>query len=346
MVINPDRQLSWAFADPSKSVASAVQAVQGAQSSRQLFHSLFDGTAGASTGPAKRPAVVDKVLASYKSLREGNTRLSSADKLRLDTHMAMLAELQGSLNAHVACVVPPTPIDDAEMHGGRRGTDAVVEMQLWADVVAAGFACGASRVAVYGYGGTERLSDYPGSDWHQEVAHQWFADQPQKWLAQSYRGVFEKLFVYLAAKLDALDDGDGKTVLDNTLMGWSQECCMSTHDSFSIPVVTFGGAAGRVKTGRYIDYRKTNETAFRINDTLPAQTSLGVLYGQFLANAMQSMGLTPAEYELWSGANGGHGYGTPFVATESWGPPYRSHYTATDSVYFQRASDPLPFFMA
>ena len=117
----------------------------------------------------------------------------------------------------------------------------------------AAFACEASRIGVFGWGDTQAFSDYGGSDWHQDVAHQWFMTQPQAWLTQSYQGVFENVFLYLAAKLDALEDVDGRTVLDNTLMAWSQECCMATHDSYAIPVVTFGGAGGAFNTGLYCD---------------------------------------------------------------------------------------------
>jgi hypothetical protein len=355
MVVNPGRQLSWAFADPAQGVASGVQSVQGLSSSIQLFNSVF----GAVMKPG-RPPVVDRVLENYKSLRQSNTRLSAADKARLDAHIAMLAQLDASLKAQVACTVPPTPTEDASQYQSMTTkSDAARWGQLFADVIAAAFACGASRIGVFGFGDTAAFSDYTGTDWHHDVAHQWYLDQPQAWLAQSYQAVFEQLFVYLAAKLDAIDDGNGRTLLDNSLLVWSQECGMETHGSASVPVVTAGSAAGYFNTGLYCDYRKTTDPSVQISYKADAPdgsttnptflnyvTYPGLLYQQWLATAVQSVGVARSEFELWTDTNGHveHGVGTPYLGSPS--DPMPKHYQSLDSVYFQMASDPLPFLKA
>jgi hypothetical protein len=349
MVINPGRALSWAFSNPAQGVQSTVQNVQGTSSSLKLFNSIFNPSAA---GPKTRAPIVDKVLANYNSLRQSNTRLSAADGMRLDTHIAMISQLQASLTASLACATPATPTDDASNHTALSKTDAAIEGQLWADVVAAAFACEASRIGVFGWGDTSRFSDYAGSNWHQDVAHQWFLPQQQGWLTQSYQGVFEQVFLYLAAKLDSLTDVDGRTVLDNTLMAWSQECCMSTHDSYSIPVVTFGSAGGYFNTGLYCDYRKIGETAAKIQPStayVPGYTTyLGVLYAQWLANVLQAMGVAPSEFELWTDSSGNvqKGYGTAYLTDDGWTPPYDQHYQSLSSPYFTGASGPLPFLKA
>lgn len=340
MVINSGRQLSWAFSNPAQGVASPVQNVQGLDSSLQLFNAVFGG---AVNQPSSRPPVVDKVLASYKSLREGDARLSAADKVRLDTHMAMLSDLEKTLKAQVACTVPPTPGDDAVNYPN----DPVTRGQLFADVIAAAFACGASRIGVYGFGDAAGFSEYMGSDWHKDVAHLWTSPDPQKWLTQAYQGVFENILVYLAAKLDQLDDGGGHTVLDNSLLVWSQESGMETHASYGVPVVTFGSGAGYFNTGLYCDYRKMDSAAV-IAPIDGYNTYPGLLYQQWLATQLIAMGVTPAEFELWSDAQGKaeHGYGTPYLATESWYDWPNKHYKSLDSAYFQMASTPLPFLKA
>ncbi len=300
MIINPGRQLSWSFSDPSQGVASGVQNVQGLSSSLQLFNSIF-GASEMAKPP--RPPVVDKILANYNSLRQGNTRLSAADKMRLDTHIAMLAQLESSLQAQVACSAPPVPTDDAQKYQSETSkANAATWGQLFADVVAAAFACGASRIGVYGWGDTSAFSDYTGTDWHHDVAHQWYLDQQQGWLTQSYQSVFEQAFLYLAAKLDQMDDGNGNTVLDNSLLVWSQECCMETHESYGVQVATFGSGAGYFNTGLLCDYRKMGDMASLVSPyddagmtgasaTLkPYTTYTGVLYEQWLATQLQAMG--------------------------------------------------------
>jgi hypothetical protein len=176
--------------------------------------------------------------------------------------------------------------------------------------------------------------------------------QPQVWLTQAYQGVFENVLLYLAAKLDALQDADGGTVLDNSLLVWSQECCIETHKSYSIPVVTFGSAGGYFTTGLYCDYRKMGDSASAISpEDIPSYTTyFGVLYSQWLANVLQGMGVPPAEFELWKDANGNvqHGYGTAYVSTmQCCGALVdQSHYQNTASPYFTGASGPLPFIKA
>jgi hypothetical protein len=343
MVVNSGRALSWGFSDPSKGVASPVQNIQGVNSSLQLFKSIFGGGV---TAPKTRPPVVDKILASYNSLRQGNSRLSAADKLRLDAHIATLSELQASLTARVACTTPATPVDDSQKHVNREtAAESAAWGRLFADVIAAAFACNASRIGVLGWGETTGFTEYNGSDWHHDVAHLWDEDQPQKYLVQSYQAVFEQVFVYLAAKLDALDDGGGKTVLDNTLLVWSQESGMETHASYSVPVVTFGSAGGYLKTGLYCDYRRSASKPIKPGFGASPSASVssfvtypGVLYQQWLATQLLAFGVAPSEFELWQDASGNveHGYGTPYLSS------YVDHYQSTSSVYFQNASQPLP----
>jgi hypothetical protein len=351
-IINSGRALSWGFSNPAQGAASPVQSIQGLNSSLDLYNSLFGN---ATAAKAARAPVIDKVLASYNSLRQGNSRLSAADRMRLDAHIALLSQLEQSLNAHVACTAPPKPGDDARNHASQTSiAESITWGQLFLDVVAMAFACGASRIGTFGFGDTSALSNYTGTDWHHDVAHQWYLDAQQALLKQSYQNVFEHMLVYLAAKLDQMQDVDGQTVLDNSLLVWSQECAMETHDSHGVPVVTFGGAAGYFNTGIYCDYRNqadTNGALRPYNDTGGAGSAAikgyvsyrGILYEQWLATQLLSMGVATGEFELWKDAQGNsqRGYGTPYVATSD-----AAHYQSTSSAYFQMASSPLPFLKA
>ena len=314
MVINSGRALSWGFSNPGQGVQSAVQNVQGVNSSKQLFNSLFGGT---KPPPSARQPVVDQILASYNSLRQGNTRLSAADKARLDAHIAMLAQLQSSLGARLSCTTPAAPADDASNHDpGHSKADAAKYGQLWADLVVAAFSCGASRIGVLGWGDTSGFSDYTGSDWHHDVAHEWMNAQPQGWLTQ-----------------------------DSTLLVWAQESGMETHEAYGVPVVTFGGAAGALKTGLYCDYRKLNESGAAIAPAAPSgyKTYPGLLYSQWLATVLRSMGVAPAEFELWKDAAGNpqKGYGTPYLGSDE--NAWTAHYKSLTSSYYTTASNLLPF---
>jgi hypothetical protein len=337
MLINSGRSLSWNWSDAANK-AGNIQNVRGLDSSRDLFNSIF---VPPSSTQAKRPPIADRVLESYKALRDGNRRISASDRQRLTDHVDRLAELERKLGATSStCGNVVKPTDDASAHQAIDPADAATHWKLFTDVVAAAFACGTSRIAVAGVGDTSKFVAY-GGDWHQDVAHQWQDAAKQQLLRDSYQRFFETVFLDAATKLDT-EEAPGVTYLDNTLLVWSQESGMSSHDSTSIPVVTMGSAAGFFKTGLYADYRKINGPNSKVVPLGGNVTWLGLLYNQWLANVLLAMGIPNAEFERW----GHKGYGYPFLTQETWTPPYAKHYESTSSRYFNMASDVLPFLKA
>ncbi|MGH9840328.1 MAG: DUF1552 domain-containing protein [Blastocatellia bacterium] len=66
-------------------------------------------------------------------------------------------------------------------------------------------------------------------------------------------------FAYLAAKLDAMPEGDG-TALDNScLMFLSNLWIGRTHNNTRLPMVLAGGLGGALQTGRTLDYVKAGD---------------------------------------------------------------------------------------
>jgi hypothetical protein len=335
-MIMSSRPVSWNYSDPSAQSGS-IDNVRGSESSLELFNRIF---VPPDSGQPKRTPIVDRVLESYKRLRNGNRRISAADKQRLDDHIARIAELQRKLGTTASCSGVDTPTDDASRHQANNAMDAMKYGQLFNDVVTAAYMCGTSRIGVLGYGPTEKFVAY-GGDWHQEVAHQWQNPDKQALIVESYQKIFEGVFLDLAQKLD-VEEAPGMTYLDNSLLVWSQECCMSTHDSITIPVITFGSAGGFLKTGVFADYRRVGNPDSTYDPHAGGTMALGLLYSQFLATVLQSMGVPPSEFERW----GHKGYGVPFLTQQQGVPPYAKHYQSTTSRYFQMASDILPFLQA
>jgi hypothetical protein len=296
----------------------------------------------------RRQPIVDRVLDSYKKLRNGNRRLSSFDRQRLDDHIARIAELERKLSAmappSASCSAIARPTDDSRSHFQAIDFEnASTLASLVNDVMLAGFMCGTSRIGLFGYGQTNPLVNFTG-DWHQDIAHKWQNEAAQAELVPSYQRTFEHMLLDLAAKLD-VEEAPGMTYLDNSLLVWTQESGQSSHDSISVPIVTFGSAAGYFKTGQYVDYRRNgHEDSLMYNQrgSVPP-LYLGVLYSQWLATVLQSMGIAPEEYELWDHK----GYGYPYVGTDTTNQKYfQKHYVDTSSRYFQIAGDALPFLKA
>jgi hypothetical protein len=335
--------LSYNWSNP-QTKSGPIQGIVGNKDALDLFNRIFVPAAPAGADPnAGLPPVVDRVLEDYKRLRDGNRRLSTDDRRRLDDHMQRLAELERRLKVHPSCksVTPVTTntssLQNQSSYGVNPGTQAQVYGVL-NDVIVAAMLCDTSRIAVVHVDDT--FSSYAG-DWHQDIAHQ--ADgnaAAQQTLATAHQQTFAKTFLDLVSKLD-IDDGTGRTYLDDSLVVWTQECGEYTHMGQGIPVITAGSAGGFLKTGNYCDYRSTSVVLADGEAGNPTKIYGGLLYHQWLGTALQAMGLTPSEYE----ANGVHGYPTrKFLGSDAFGPT--SFPQAYPDAMWNAASDVLPFLKA
>jgi hypothetical protein len=342
---------SWATGSHIRSSASAEVVdgvptpVQAVTDPRVMWDRLFAGQQGG--GGARRTSVVDRVIEHYRGLMSGAfgdaSRLSALDRERLSAHVDRLAELDRKLNVRVDCgsVQPPrSASSDAER----------LEQQL--DLIAAALSCGASHVAALTVT-TENVSQDVGwTNWHEQVAHGGGGNQTtydegyQRVNWRAHQQVFERAFLGLAQRLD-LDQDDGKTVLDDTLLVWTQEFGPVTHAALEIPVVTLGSAGGFFETGRLVDYRNRDHDLLR--DAEAPNRHPGVLYNQWLANVMLAMGLSPAD---WAGEmrrvqpeayqNGVRGYGMAQYHPQNFWRSIDLQRDVWPLRYYQVADQPLP----
>ncbi|NJK89954.1 MAG: DUF1552 domain-containing protein [Myxococcales bacterium] len=263
--------------------------IQAIDRARTLWDRLF---AGMQQG-TPRQLVVDRVHEHYRRLSAGifgdGSRLSASDRARLDAHMERLLELERKLSVRTTCEPVLAP---------RTSMAHIDELRACNDLVAAAFICGLSNVAVITCAG-EHVSDQTGwTNWHEQIAHNGGGShnrheprfQEINYLAQ--RRFFSEVMVDLAAKLDVPEDSG--TILDNSLVAWSMESGVNTHNNFMMPMVTFGSAGGFFETGRFIDFRNHDNTKLAgpdVPELLP-----GVLFNQWLANVLQSMGVPTETY--------------------------------------------------
>ncbi len=300
-------RISYGYSNPQapRDDGSDIQALGStATSSRQLFDKLFPEPPGGGA----RPPIVDRVFESYQRLRNGNRRLSTEDRRRLDEHMQRVSELQRRLTTVTSCGSVTRPSQDNEAITWQPGYPFQPDshahyFQLYNDVLVMALLCGVSRIAVVKVDPT--FSTFTG-DWHQDVAHRATDTDgvAQATLSAAHQRFFETVMVDLARKLD-VDDGTGRTLLDNSLLVWSQESGNRTHDSQSIPLITFGGAGGFLATGQYVDYRNLS----RVFSTGEAERRWpGLTWNQWLGTVLQAMGVQRSEYE----AAGVAGYGVKY----------------------------------
>ena len=316
------------------------------------FNKIFSPAA---TGPTPKP-VVDQVLADYKRLRNGNRRLSTADRARLDAHMQYIAELQHRLNVHATCgnVTPPKTGVSTVLSNPKFGTDASLQSQAFAlanDVIVAAMICGTCRIGnqSFQYVGDSIIhgddsanynlgpSAQGSNDWHHGIAHGHYFNVPQSVIAHDNQMNFT-VMLDLISKMDQALVTPDSTLLDNSLVFWSMECGAYTHDSTSLPVVMAGSAGGALKTGMYLDYRNMfamNQSG--VGTEVGDKTHYGIPYNQWMGTCLQAMGLSRSEYET----PGVGGYGQ--VANDGYQATGDKQNSAFDKSVYTVTGDYLPF---
>lgn len=329
MVLGEGR-MSYNYANPANR-SGEIQQINPEHSSLALFNTIFQPN---QAPERQRTPIADRVLENYQRLRQSDRRLSAADRQRLDDHIERIHELQRRLNATASCEDVPVPTGDSRVVRNTSGYSFTPQRmteywQLTNEVIAAAFACGACCVAVMHCGDT--FSTFQG-DWHQDVAHQaeQTDGQAQQTIATAHQRFFESVFLDLATKLQITQSG-GTSLLDQSLVMWVQESGNVTHNSYSLPVVTAGGAAGYFRTGQYVDYRNLDRGD---NLTMVPETGKtpGLIYNQWLANVLMAMGLSPAEYERANNP----GYGHMFIGQHGWYQQPDFYPTSVQQVVGQR----------
>ncbi len=317
-VISMGSRLSYVWANPAAR-SGAIQEVAGTRDSNDWYDRLFPpGTMVG--GPAPRAPAVNRVRDDFQRLHDSARRLSGEDKLRVEQHLQRLDELKRRLNVTVGaqCTQPVRParsnrdqfgapyVGDYDVNPSKQAASS----KMLNDLVVSAFTCGLSRIAIME--ADSNFTDFTG-DYHQSVAHR--AEQrapaadnqmpsaPQAVLAGGNQRFFEDVMLDLVAKLDATPDGQGGTLLDHSLVVWTQESGNITHNTFSVPVITFGGAGGYFNTGQYVDYRNTG----LLYDTNGAEPqSPGLFMHQWLGMTLRAMGVPQSQWA--ESDHGGYGY--------------------------------------
>lgn len=300
-----------------------------------------------------RTHVLNRVVEHYNGLVNGAfgdaRRLSSNDKARLTDHMDMVSDLarrfdttastQKAVGAGAACDPQSANrgnTDTANDMYSPQYTDVVQWHRDYNSVFAAAISCGACRIATVRVQNTtyHQSPNFVDDDsqWHQQIAHQavysrsrWAnegtgGEHPQDTVVVANNNFYREVFVDLIGKLDNIDAGDGTSLLDQGLVMLTHESGPETHESDALPVITAGSVNGYFNTGHYFDLRNRNGAKMEYDSgtALDAQRRPGILYSQWLSNILQSMGMSPSQFQR-SHPNGWAGYGyTNINSAERW----------------------------
>lgn len=305
---------------------------------KNLFNLFFANmsTGGASTQEqANRKLVVDKVFEDLKRL-ETNPRLSREDKSTLDRYVTGVRDLQIKLQAAAPSCSKPNLTLQATGSGnvyqlptdprwGITSVDAMYDNYL--KMIELAFACDLTRVVhiaspIY----DDDPTKYIGIDYG--LHH----NAPSSEVAADRQNYGLKAMAKLARNLSKVTDPfGGGTLLDNSLILWTNELgsWTTSHNTFTVPTVTFGKAGGYFKTGYHVDYRQRPLWNF-------AGYNPGRPHKQLLQSIMLSMGMTKSEYSQYGD---GSGFGEFKPGISQFGKNQADVFARYAGVH----NDPLPF---
>jgi hypothetical protein len=193
-----------------------------------------------------RTSVLDGVVGEATSL---HPKLGKTDQQKLDEYLTSVRELEQRI-AGGANVCRP---------GDRPGSslDFPGRSRAMADLIAIAFECDLTRVVTFmlGNAGANTVHSQIGvAEAHHELSHHQGVQYNLDRLTEINTWEMGEL-AYLLGKLAAIDDGDGMTALDNSIVYCSSEIeDGDAHRHTNLPVVVAGGAGGAIATGVHRRY--------------------------------------------------------------------------------------------
>jgi hypothetical protein len=201
---------------------------------------------------AERQSVLDFLKDDLARLQG---RVSSEDKAKLEAHLAGIRNLEQRLqNSGNSCVplTMPAKFDT-------RAMDKFPEVsKLQLDLMLLAHTCGMTRVSTFMFANADSWQYYPWigvNEEHHELSHAGDDDAAANEKLVKINQWHSEQFKYVLDKLADVQEPDGTSMLDSSLILWGNELgAGNTHTYKNIPWVLAGGAAGYLKMGRQINY--------------------------------------------------------------------------------------------
>jgi hypothetical protein len=216
------------------------------------FDSLFENR-----GNLRNISVLDRVSEESQNL---SRKISSSDRAKLDEYLTSVRGIEKNIERMRA------DKDKADTRAKDIGRPAITmqrpenglpedlrdHTRLMCDIIALAFQTDKTRIASLILARDLSSLYYPFLNVRQ--AHHGASHSDQTDDYQRIARFHLSQMAYLAAKLDAMPEGEG-TVLDNSCVMFMSNMFSGTkHDNKKLPIITAGGLGGTLKTGRSLDY--------------------------------------------------------------------------------------------
>ena len=212
----------------------------------------------------RRRSVLDLVNREFDDLRSAD--LSRSDQQKIEAHFDSIRDVEISLAGSVGCNLgSATEADLRALETVSVDSDSEYARltRLQIDVIALSLACDHTKSATLqiGNGAGGPIFTWDGMHHqynHHKLSHGTTTDDGGADVPGYEQMLFDidtwhmKQFHYLLTRLDAYQEGDGTTVLDNTVVAYANELSDGkSHDFKDLPWLIVGGA-GYFKLGEYV----------------------------------------------------------------------------------------------
>jgi hypothetical protein len=215
------------------------------------------GTGATSDGAAMQLLAERKSVLDYVSedLTQLSARLPGDERVRLERHLESLRDLERQIAPTVASGAGCSPAAPATIDPKAvESYPMVTAMQI--NTIFMALACDQTRLPHLMWSGETSQQTFPWlgfSDPHHTLSHMPDGDKGSHDKLVAINRWYAAQIGSLLEKMDGVTESNGKTMLDNSVVMWTNGLGKgNNHTRSNIPYVLVGSAGGALATGRYL----------------------------------------------------------------------------------------------
>jgi hypothetical protein len=221
----------------------------------KVFQSLFRDLGLSEAELARlrtmRKSVLDAWVSEVNALQP---HLGQQHRATVDGYLTQVRALERDLTKGDGAACNPTAIaGEPDFYTNAVNVPEIGRQMM--DLVVSAFACGASRVASLMWNQAQSNLRHPWvnvDSGHHGLTHSDDVEKADAQLVRIYTW-FTEQFAYLVKQLDSLPDLAGGSLLDSTVVYWTQPLGKHrSHSGYDMRVIMAGSAGGYLGTGRYL----------------------------------------------------------------------------------------------
>ena len=265
---------------------------------RALYNQLFadlpaDPAGGQGAAVQTRQlGLVDRLLPDINRTLS-SSRLSASDRALVQDYIDRIHELrQGIADRQIAtCVAPPNDLEEVDGYSN--------SLEIHRDlnqIIVSAFACDLTRIAVVQ---VSHGTDNPrGTYMHPNSHHEYREPGPDHDATDlGYYKAYSSYVFDMIEQMDATVESNGKTMLDNSIILFTNTGIGDMHVPNDLPILTAGSGNGRIQTGNYLDF-------YRRPEYTNSRRPIGRPYNNLVTDIMRAFDLTPEDWETNGAGNG------------------------------------------